>query len=153
MITDIINNAVVYSKLRPGIRKALAYIVQTDLCKMEPGQYPLGDSGLKAIISEYQTHEPLNHKWEAHRKFIDVQFMIKGTENMGYTFNSPKSTALPYDENNDIIFFMAEGFHFPFNENCFAVFYPGELHQPGIWNGNPVQVKKLVVKVPFNEYE
>ncbi|MDD3665852.1 MAG: YhcH/YjgK/YiaL family protein [Bacteroidales bacterium] len=153
MITDIINNAAIYSKLRPGIRKALIYVVQTDLAKLPPGQYTLDDSGLTAIISEYQTHEYMHDRWEAHRKFIDVQFLIKGAENMGYTFNPPKSTTIPYNEGKDIVFYNADGFQFPFTENCFAVFYPGELHQPGICNGNPLPVKKIVIKVPFNEYE
>lgn len=153
MITDQIQNASVYSRLRPGIRRALNYIIQTDLEKIEPGVYEAGTPDLRAIVSEYETHPEHAEKWEAHRLYIDVQFIIAGQEYMGYTFLPPDGIVKPYEEQNDIIFYRATGNLFLLPENCFAIFYPGELHQPGISAGAPVKIKKVVVKVPFNEYE
>jgi len=86
-------------------------------------------------------------KLEAHRKYIDVQYVISGEEQMGYVPLNGQQILEPYKEENDIIFFTGEKSFIKVSSGMFAIFFPEDVHMPGIMTKQSLPVKKLVIKV------
>ncbi len=147
MIIDKIENAAKYAVISAGIKKGLDYILATDLENTEVGKYELGD-GVKAIVSEYQSKEASAGVIESHKKFIDIQYIISGEEKMGYLPLEGQTPSTPYNEEKDVMFFTEPVSFTAFKKGMFSIYFPEDIHQPCIQIDSPVQVKKLVIKVP-----
>ena len=147
MIVDKIENANLYKNLGDRIQKSFDYIRQTDLKKLKPGRYDIDGDKIFALISEYQTKAELEGKLEAHRKYIDVQYVIEGEELMGYAPLGDQEISEPYKEENDIIFYKGERVFIKVYGGMFAIFFPEDVHMPGIQVEKKSPVRKLVIKV------
>jgi len=147
MIIDKLDNAYLYRNLGERINKAFDYIAKTDLKNLQPGKYEIDGENIFALISEYQTKPESEGRLEAHRKYIDVQFVISGEELMGYSPLENQSILEPYKEENDIIFFRGEKSFTKVSSGMFAIFFPADVHMPGISINESAYVKKLVIKV------
>ena len=108
MIIDKIENSHRYVDLGKRIEKAFKYINYTDLKNIQPGKYEIDEENIFALISEYKTKPESEGKLEAHRKYIDVQYVISGEELMGYSPLGNQQILEPYKEENDIVFFTGE---------------------------------------------
>jgi len=88
------------------ITRIAGIIDNTDFSKMEDGTYIM-DNGLFYILSTYNTASGLRDKpAEAHRKNIDLQYLVYGEEKAGYAdIRNPKKSQQIYDEKNDIELF------------------------------------------------
>ena len=150
MIVDKIENADLYRNLGERIKKSFNYIMQTDLKKLSVGRYDIDGNNIFALISEYQTKSESEGKLEAHRKYFDVQYVIDGEELMGYSPLGTQDILEPYKEENDIIFYNGEKFFVKVSAGMFAIFFPEDVHMPGINTGKSARVKKLVIKVRIN---
>jgi len=147
MIIDKIENANIYKNLGERINKAFDYIRSTDLKNLQQGKYEIEGKNIFAMISEYQTKPESEGKLEAHKKYIDVQYVISGEERMGYAPLGIQTISEPYKEENDVIFFSGEKSFTKVEEGMFAIFFPTDVHMPGISTGKVSKVKKLVIKV------
>jgi YhcH/YjgK/YiaL family protein len=150
MIIDKIENSHLYKGLSSRIEKAFEYIVKTDLKNIKPGKYEIDGEDIFALINEYKTKPESEGKLEAHRKYIDVQYVISGEELMGYVPLGQQQIIEPYKEENDIVFFRGYKSSMKVSEGMFAIFFPEDVHMPGISTGNISDVKKLVIKVRIN---
>src|SRR5580704_4265576 len=83
MIFDKIENYAIYENISPLIKKAFEYLKQTDFSGMENGKYVVDGDDVFAILQEYDTKNDAHAKLEAHRKYIDVQYIISGEEFIG----------------------------------------------------------------------
>jgi len=147
MIIDKLSNSHLYSGLGERINKAFAYLKETDFSKMELGKYEIDGEDIFALVNEYNTKDQSQGKLEAHKKYIDVQFVAKGKELMGYAPLQNQTVIDPYNEQNDITFFNGEKSFTLVEEGMFAIFFPTDVHLPGIKVDEPAYVKKVVVKV------
>jgi len=150
MIIDKIENAQLYRGLGERISKAFEYIIKTDLKNLKPGKYEIAGENIFALISEYKTKREEEGKLEAHRKYIDVQYVISGEELMGYAPLGIQEILEPYKVENDIIFFKGDKLFVKVSSGMFAIFFPEDVHMPGISTGKISDVKKLVIKVRIN---
>ena len=147
MIIDKIENADLYKNLGERIKKSIDYIRGTDLKKLQPGRYEIDADNIFALISEYHTKAESEGKLEAHKKYIDVQYVIEGEELIGYTPLGDQEISEPYKEENDIIFYKGEKVFIKVTERMFAIFFPEDVHMPGIQVEKKSPVRKLVIKV------
>jgi YhcH/YjgK/YiaL family protein len=154
MIIDKIENSIHYKNLGNRLNKAFDYIINTDLINTEPGKYDIDGENIFALINEYQAKPESEGKLEAHRKYIDVQYVIDGEELMGYAPLGNQTILEPYKEENDVIFYKGEKSFTKVEEGMFAIFFPSDVHMPGIKTGNlsksDSKIKKLVIKVRIN---
>jgi YhcH/YjgK/YiaL family protein len=150
MIVDKIANSHIYNGLGKRIEKAFEYINYTDLKNIQPGKYEIDGENIFALISEYKTKLESEGKLEAHRKYIDVQYVISGEELMGFAPLGDQIILEPYKEENDITFFKGEKSFTNVSAGMFAIFFAEDVHMPGISSGNISDVKKLVIKVRIN---
>jgi YhcH/YjgK/YiaL family protein len=150
MIIDKIENAHIYKNLGERIKKSFEYIKATDLKNLPAGKYPIDGENIFALVSEYKTKAEQEGKLEAHKKFIDVQYVISGEELMGFAPLCNQQILDPYKEENDIVFFTGDKSFTKVSSGMFAVFFPQDVHMPGIVSGKSSSVKKLVIKVRIN---
>jgi len=147
MIIDKLSNSNLYSGLSERINKSFAYLKETDFSKIELGKYEIDGDNIFALVNEYNTKDESEGKLEAHKKYIDVQFVAKGSELMGYAPLGNKKIIDEYNEQNDITFFSGEKSFIQVDEGMFAIFFPTDVHLPGIKVNEKSFVKKVVIKV------
>lgn len=147
MIIDKLSNSYLYVGLGDKINKAFNYLKETNFSQVEPGKYEIDGDNIFAIVAEYQTKDENEGKLEAHKKYIDVQFVAIGNEMMGYAPLSNQKVIDEYNEQNDITFFEGEKSFTKVDVGMFAIFFPTDAHLPGIKVNERSYVKKVVVKV------
>jgi YhcH/YjgK/YiaL family protein len=154
MIKDRIENAMAYAGLGPGITRALNYLRQTDFTGLAPGRYEIDDQRVLAIVQEYEPKPLSDAKWESHHRYIDVQYVVRGSERMGHLslLAGPKILT-PYDPHKDVVFYEPQGDLLVFSAGDFAIFTPQDVHAPGLTleDSEPGRVLKVVVKVRVAE--
>jgi biofilm protein TabA len=147
MIVDQIKNAGLYAGMGERFAHAFEFLKREDLTALGPGRYAVDGDDVFVIISEYETNPPEKVPWEAHRKYIDIQFVAAGREDMGYAHIASLSVSKPYDEGGDCMLLEGAGSRITCGAGTFAVFMPEDAHRPGMASGNPEKVKKAIAKV------
>ena len=147
MILDKIENAELYKSISPLLAEGLKFLSENSFETIEPGKYFLKDKLLFAMVNEYATKPMEQCKLEAHRKYIDIQFMVSGEEQIGYTSLCDQTPSEEYNLENDAVFFEDKVSLFTLYKGYFAIFFSNDLHQPGIISGKVANVRKIVVKV------
>ena len=149
MIYDKIENHRNYRGIGDGIDAALDYLLNADLEGLEPGKHIIDGDKLFAACMEYETKVENLSKNEAHRKYIDVQYIVRGIEKMNASALDGLMVTEEYDDDKDVIFYEHRtDCTFVAGPGCFAVFFPEDAHMPGVCTENgPENVKKVVVKV------
>jgi len=145
MIIDVLRNGRIYAELGPRLVAALDYL-RRDFSGVAAGRHEIDGGNVYALVQEYQTKPP-HGRWEAHRKYIDVQFVVSGAERMGWAHLRDLRVSEKYDESKDALFLQGEGNLLEMRAGMFAIFWPEDAHMPGLAIGEPGPVKKVVVKV------
>ena len=147
MILDKLENADLYKGLSKRLDKGFEYLKSNDLTTVAPGSYDIAE-GVRAIISEYNSKNIADAVLEAHKKYIDIQYVISGEEQIGYTPLADQTPTIAYDADRDVVFFKEEVSYTKLSTGMFSVYFPTDLHQPGVKTGStPTLVKKCVIKV------
>lgn len=146
MIFDTLKNIENYKGLG-RVYTALKFLAETDFNKMDLGRYELDGDNIYYMVQSYNT-DPEKTISEAHKKYIDIQFMVKGEELIGVAPFETKKTETQAIPENDVWFYECKTESITLIENSFMVLYPNDLHCPGVaTNGKSITCKKVVVKV------
>lgn len=148
MVLDSLSNSARYRDLHPSFSRAFAWLEAYDP-KTPDGRYEIGGPDLIAVVQRYETAPDSQKKWETHRVHGDVQFMVSGSELVGYEQRKLLSVRTPYNEEKDAEFYEPPTgtiSRFNLSAGSFAVFFPEDGHQPGVADGHPVEVHKVVIK-------
>ena len=147
MITDTILNASTYFTIAPRITAALKFLQRPDLATLTLGKHVLDGDKLFALVQEYASKTPEQTFWESHRKYIDVQSIQSGIEAMGWSPMQEMKIKKDYDPAKDLIVWEGAGQLVQFQAGSFAIFFPQDVHMPGLSIDQPRQVRKIVLKV------
>ncbi len=147
MIIDKIENSGLYVTVGKRIARALKYINSTDFSGLGSGRYEIKNEDIFAIVNEYETKDIKDCKLEAHRKYIDIQYIYSGVELIGVAPLINQTPSEEYNEKNDCVFFMEDTSFIKMTAGMFAIFFPDDLHMPGVKANGISKVKKIVVKV------
>ena len=101
--------AVHYYKNPKHWKQAFEFLAGADLKKMPLGKQELEGKHLFVALDEYTTKDKQDTKYESHRKYIDIQYIIHGDESMGWKNREGLVNSTEYDEEKDLEFF--EGKH------------------------------------------
>lgn len=145
MIVDVLKNAHFYNGLGERIRTAFNYLQNTNLASLENGRHDIDGDNVYIIIQDYATKAA--GPWEAHRSYLDIQYVIEGREKMGYANTDMLDPTIPYDAEKDCGFFEGDGNFIVVNKGSFVIFAPQDAHIPGLLIEASEAVKKAVVKV------
>jgi len=151
MIFDKISNLKLYEKVLPApLIKGLQYLKETDIVKLESGKYEIDGENIFAMVQDYSTFPKEERRPEAHRKYIDIQYLAQGSEIIGYAPVRPDyQIAEDLLEEKDLLFYsqIYDETDLVLDEGMFAIFFPDEIHRPCCQNRAESYVKKVVVKV------
>lgn len=149
MIFDNIKYSEKYYACHPSFEAAFDFINKAIAEELPAGRYELNGIDLFAFVQEYSTKRPEEGMFEAHVNYIDIQCLVSGVEVMESVDISVAEEKIPYDAVKDISFWndSSKALKAIFNAGDFAVFYPNDLHKPGMCLDAAAPAKKIVVKV------
>jgi YhcH/YjgK/YiaL family protein len=128
--------------------KTFTWLKTTDLNNLAPGRYVIEEGNSTATVSEAPAPELDKVRWEFHKNFNDIQYIVKGKTLMGSVPMSEAKVTDPLDPKRDLGFGTAEGELYSAGPGIFFIFTPDDLHRPGIKaEGYDEPVKKIVIKV------
>lgn len=135
----------------PAIAKAVAYLQKTDFSALPSGRYEDEETGYIVQVLDLPTQAKEELRPEVHRKNIDVQFLVSGTELIGVAIDNGNN--IVHQEllaQRDIIFYqdVDNESWLTMHPGNFAVFFPQDVHRPGCINQHPCNIRKVVVKIP-----
>ena len=149
MIYNSIHNAYQYYNLGENIKKGFEFLQESDFSKFEDGKYEIDGDNVFANVQTLTTKPVEEQKWEAHKKYIDIQYLIAGSEKIGYgNMEDFGMVAKKYDEKKDVIF-LDDGKYSYVNLSAgdFVVFYTNDVHAPMLCVKEPQEIRKVIVKV------
>lgn len=127
--------------------EAFAFLKNHDLTKLAPGKYPIDGENVYASVTEDPTKDYDKSKWESHRKYIDLQYVISGEEKIGVTPVADVKVTEPYNEEKDVAHYSGPGKLYIAKPGTFFIFFPGTAHRPNITTGGNKADHKIVIKI------
>ena len=148
MILDQLSHAHLYNGLGERFRRGLDYLRANTSGEVADGRYEIAGEGVVAIVQSYNTKPRDAGRWEAHRHHADIQAIIAGVERMGiHLLNQNDRPSSVYDAEKDVEFYDCNGDVVTVVAGSFTIFYPHDIHMPGLMIDRPQYVKKIVIKV------
>ena len=146
MILDHLSHANRYSPLHPGFAAAFALLRSDVWHTWEPGRHEVDGTRLFVSLGRDMGREQAGAKLEAHRRYIDVQYLVSGEERIGWKkLDDCQQVLSPYHETSDVMFFSdTPSSWFDLPVGSFSIFYPTDAHAPLAGRG---PLHKVVVKV------
>jgi len=136
-----------YHRNQAAWDKAFAFLRDSDLTKLKPGKYPIDGTNVYATITEAPSKEFEASAWESHRKYIDLQYVIRGQETIGVAQVSKATVTKPYNEAGDSANYNVQGQYYVAMPGTFFLFFPSDAHRPNIKVAGYDVVKKIVIKI------
>ncbi len=145
MIVDSLKNCEKYIFSHEGFDKAFAFLKKAAEENLPVGRYEIDGDKVFAFIQEYTSKT--DSSFEAHKNYIDIQFILSGTEVMKVADISQMTVSVPYTE--DVMFFEdnKRASELVIEAGEYGIFFPWDAHMPGLCLDTPANVKKAVVKV------
>ena len=132
--------------LSAGVVKGLSYVASINWGDIEDGKHIISED-IYVNVQSYSTKSDAD--FEAHREYIDIQYIIEGREYIGVMDYNNCTPKIPYSAENDIEFLSGDGEYTELKHGEFMILYPSDAHKPSISvdKDNPASVRKAVVKV------
>ena len=83
MIIDQLANSHLYYSLTSRIKLAFDYLDKIDLSTLSVGRNEIEGDNIYAMLQQYTSKPREQGLWEAHRRYIDLQLVIQGAEQIG----------------------------------------------------------------------
>jgi biofilm protein TabA len=146
MIFSTLSQSERYTKLHPLFPRAFDYIRNTDLHALPAGIHHIIDQQLFVIVEEAQGRTKEEAKLECHRRYIDIQLVLEGTDEMGWKPLVDCQQPLDdYSVERDIRFFNDPADSWISTPvNTFCIFFPDDAHAPLVSNG---KIRKCIFKI------
>ncbi len=150
MIIDTIDNSRRYRFLPALLTQGLK--IASRIKDDAPPGVKLYPSGIKVMINDLVTRGTDDHIFESHRKYIDIQYLLQGSEVIRWQPVKGLRVVSRYSRKKDIALYKYAGksASLMMKKGVFAIFFPEDAHQPGLAAARPCRVKKVVVKVPVS---
>lgn len=153
MILDMIANAKQYKGIHPGIDRILASAIAYTSDNYPCGRVTLDADELYMNLEEFETHSRERGRLEAHCRYIDVMYMVEGTETI-YVKPAEKLQKLTteYIPERDVMFAELDEdvTAVRLEAGSFVVLFPQDAHAPGCITERAEKVKKIVGKVKIS---
>lgn len=150
MIYDTIEHIGQYRCLSENLAKALDFLTGTDLQNMPDERVEIDGERVYAFFQRYET-KPANDRPEAHRNYIDIQYVIEGEELIGVAPLSSMDREIEAHPERDIYFYEGETVKLPIGRGRLAILFPQDAHAPCIAVGESSPARKIVVKVAVEQ--
>jgi biofilm protein TabA len=149
MITDTLGQCARYLSLSPYFAAAFEFLKRLPADEVS-GRYSIDGDDCFALVQSYTTKPIAEGKFEAHRKYIDIQFIQAGRETILWTtLATLTETTESYVAEKDIAFFATPAHVTPIQLHAgeFTIFFPEDGHAPGLEYEGASEVRKTVIKI------
>jgi biofilm protein TabA len=150
LVFDHISRIEQYAGLARPLRAALDWLARTDVATIECGRHDLDGERVFALVQEYTTRALDECRWEAHRRYCDVQFLARGVERIGFAPRERMSVVEAYDAERDVEFLAGTGDFATLRAGGFMILWPHDAHMPCVVLAEPQPVRKIVVKAQLD---
>jgi biofilm protein TabA len=144
---NVVAFAIQYHKNHVLWDKVFDFLRSTDFNSIAPGRYVIDGDKAFAIITEGPTKPMEDTKWESHRQYIDLHYVIRGQEQIGVAAMSHATLTEPFTDKSDNAHYNAEGTFFVAGPGTFFLFFPQDVHKAGISTDPGSTDKKMVIKI------
>jgi biofilm protein TabA len=150
MILDTLDHLERYVALHPSFARAFAFVAAADWAALAPGavsvRHAIDGDRIYVLIDEKDGRGRDGARFEAHRRYIDIQVTLGGAEEIGWRpLADCRQPAGPFDTAKDIVFFEDRADTWlSVPPGSFAIFFPSDAHAPLAGRG---PLKKAVVKI------
>ena len=127
---------------------AFQFLERPDLAQLPVGKHVISPKAY-AMIDKSRSQPPEAVRFEAHRKYVDVHYMISGQVTTGFAPATELKMVTPYNADEDAAEYAVppKYVHVDLHPGQFAVFFPGGGHMPNCHLDGPHELHKVVVKV------
>lgn len=134
--------------LEEKISEAVEVIKSVKFEEMELGKHVINDE-LYLLIQEYESKDINVARYEAHKNYVDIQYVVDGKESIYIAPVSVMEVTEPYSEEKDVVFFenIDRAATAVLTSGGYVILYPEDAHKPGVAVDEPMNVKKIVGKV------
>ena len=149
MIFDTADNIENYFDKDDDIYIAVDFAKNFDLSQPD-GTYPIDGDNIFAIVQSVTTKNAEDRQFEAHRKYIDVQMVLVGSERQDAAFiNDGIEITKDYDEKTDAMFFEEPELFSTMimQPGMFVIYTPTDGHRPCCCIDSPMGIRKVCVKI------
>jgi biofilm protein TabA len=138
-----------------ALADAFRFLGRSDLGELETGRHEISGSDMYALVQRGESRPVDGAEFEAHRLYLDIQYLISGEEQIGVAPQQGLTVSKPYDVPNDIEFYLnpAQFRKITMHPGRFVVFYPQHAHLPNLYPNRPGPLHKVVVKVSLKYLE
>lgn len=129
----------------PGLEEAVNFI--NNAGALEPGSYPLACGGKVNVGGEAVTRSAEGVRLEAHRTYLDVQYVTEGEEYMGWADTAALEVETPYIAEKDCSMHSGKCQFFHIPAGCCYIVFPEDAHAPMVHLDQPMTERKIIVKL------
>ena len=150
MIFDTIENCSMYYGLHKNFEKAFDFIKKAENENLPVGKYEIDGKELFAIVQEYDSKNPLDYKFEGHTKYIDIQYISSGVEEIEVMSIKNAESGEGYIEEREVEFYSGgkNTGKVVLGNGEYGILYPDDLHKPGLMHdGKSSPIRKILIKV------
>ena len=146
MILSTLSESGRYAALHPLFPRAFEFIRDTDLLVLAPGRYPIVGEQLFVIVENVAGRTREAAKLECHRKYIDIQLVLEGVDEMGWkALADCVDPVSDYSAEKDIRFFHdAPAAWIATPPGAFCIFFPEDAHAPLV---SADHIRKAIFKI------
>ena len=150
MIIDKLANASIYYGIDEKITRALKWLQSTNLETFPEGEHQIEGKDIFVRVSNADTKPLDQSQVETHKEYIDIQFVYKGKEYIGFMPDEFAGKETKRNDADDVVFFDGKPDLVTVHEGYFMMVFPHDAHAPRVAIGSPAKTRKFVLKVKWH---
>lgn len=135
-------------------RALFAWLESHDVTTLPKGKHPIEGTTMTVSIQD-DTNKPLDErKSESHRKYIDFQWVVTGSEGFALLDHETSRPSMEYNPEKDLVRYDYDHWHtrfFTSTPGRFNIFFPGDWHIAKVKLGDDQPFRVVVVKVEMKD--
>ena len=137
-----------YKKLNEAFGCAFSFLERLSADSTKASIDENGVRGGISVIAKTDTLADGEPKcFEAHRKNIDIHYVLQGEERFGYAHVDTLTPKNEYNEEGDYQFFTGRADYVTLRSGDFCITFPEDAHIPCLTCGEAETVKKVILKI------
>ena len=144
-----------YHKNKEQWQTLFRWLRSTDLTSIPKGKHPIPNSTLVASVEDSENGPLEKRNTESHKKKIDFQLVVRGTEGFALLDHESSTVSQPYNDKKDVMRYdyVKEKTHFfDVKAGRFVIFFPSDWHIAKVaTKKKDQQIRVIVVKMDYVE--
>lgn len=138
-----------------GLEAGFEFLEKTGPATLSLGKHEIRGDAVFALAMKAPSKSPEEARFESHRDYIDIQYLVSGQEMIGVAPTGQLEGATAYDASKDVVFYATPARYqaLTIPPGHFAVFFPWEGHMPMCHSGDPHELHKVVIKVHIDHWQ